>query len=141
MKVVLLKDVRNVGRAHAVVEVSDGHAINHLFPSKSAVPATAAAIKNANTHFEKANAARFAEATLIKQTIANLAEGRVVIAKKANEQGHLYDAVDARDIAEATKLPVDAIALEKPIKELGRFTVPISHGEDFGSIEIEIVSE
>ncbi len=141
MKVVLLKDVRNVGRAHAVVDVAAGYAINSLIPSKSAVPATPAAMKSATTHMEKANAQREVETALIKETLAHLAEGHLTIAKKVNEQGHLYDAVSVRDIAEAAKLPESVIRLEKPIKELGHFTIPVSYGEEFGEVALEVVSE
>ena len=141
MKVVLLKDVRGIGRAHAVVNVSDGHALNHLIPSKLAVLATGTAVKTATSHMEKIDSEKQMQATLIRETIANLAEGVLTIAKKVNEQGHLYDAVDARDIAVAAKLPEGSISLEKPIKELGRITVPVQYGEDFGSIEVEVVAE
>ena len=141
MKVVLLKDVRNVGRAHSVIEVSDGHAINFLFPSKTAIPATASAIKNAGIRQSSAGEKRGMESALIKQTMANLAEGKVTIIKKSNELGHLYDAVDAKDIGEGAGLPAEVIVLDKPIKELGIFTVPVSNGDDFGSITVEIVAE
>ena len=141
MKVVLLKDVRKIGRAHEVVNVKDGYALNHLIPSQMAVLATSVTVKNAESHLAKVDEERTMEAALIKQTIAGLSDGQVTITKKANEQGHLYDAVDAKDIAEAAGLPVDSISLEKPIKELGRFTVPVSYGEDFGSIQVEIVGE
>lgn len=141
MKVVLLKDVRNIGRAHSVITVSDGHGLNYLIPSKLAVLATASNMKIAAQKESKVTQSRSVESALIKERITALAEGIVSITKKANELGHLYDAVDAKDIAAATALPVEVIALDKPIKELGRHKIAISSGEDFGSIEIDIVAE
>ena len=141
MKVVLLKDVRNMGRAHSVVTVSDGYALNHLIPGKLAVLATTASMKNAAQKESKVVEQRSVETALIKERIFALAEGIVSITRKANELGHLYDAVDAKDIAEATQLPVEVIALEKPIKELGRHEIAISSGESFGKISIDIVAE
>lgn len=141
MKVVLLKDIRNMGRAHSVVEVADGHALNYLIPGKFAILATISAVKNAEQKTAVVGEKRSIEGALIKQTIASLAEGKVTIVKKANELGHLYDAVDAKDIALLAGLPADVIVLEKPIKELGIFTVPVSNGESFGSIQIEITAE
>ena len=141
MKVVLLKDVRHMGRAHSVIDVADGHAINYLIPGKLAVRASASAVKNAETRAAQAGEKRSVEGALIKQTIAGLAEGKVTVTKKANDLGHLYDKVDAADIAAAAGLPNEVIALEKPIKELGIFTVPVSNGEDFGSIQVEVVAE
>lgn len=141
MKVVLLKDVRNIGRAHSVIDVADGHALNYLIPGKLAVLATVSSMKNAAQKESQVSEKRSVEATLIKERIAALAEGQTVITKKANELGHLYDAVDAKDVADATQLPVEVIALEKPLKELGRHEIAISSGENFGKITIDIVAE
>lgn len=141
MKVILTKDVRDMGRAHSVHEVSDGHALNFLIPRKLAVPATAHNLKRAEGMQAKVVERRELDAKLIAERIAALAEGKVTIAKKANEQGHLYDGVDAAEIAEAAQLPEEAITLEKPIKELGTFEIPVAAGEGFGKITIEIVAE
>ncbi len=140
MKVVLLKDVRDMGRANTVHEVSDGHALNFLIPRKLAVPATPASLKRAETMAAQMKERHELDAKLVAERIAALAEGRLTIAKKANEQGHLYDGVDAGDIAKAAQLPEEAIKLEKPIKELGSFEIPVAVGETFGSIAIEVVA-
>jgi large subunit ribosomal protein L9 len=141
MKVVLLKDVRNMGRAGAVVEVSDGHAINFIIPRKLGVPASAANVKQAEFKKMQTDQQKAIDSALIAETISKLAEGRTVITKKANEKNHLYDAVGAAEIADATKLPVDAIKLEKPIKEVGEFDVPVAMGENFGTIKIVVEAE
>jgi len=141
MKVVLQKDVRNLGRAGSVQDVADGHALNLLIPRKLAVPATPAALKQVAAIEKAAGARKELDAKLISDRISALAEERTVIVKKANDQGHLYDAVDAKDIAEATQLPVDAIHIEKPFKEVGTFDVPVARGEDFGKISIVIEAE
>jgi|JI8StandDraft_1071087.scaffolds.fasta_scaffold37990_2 large subunit ribosomal protein L9 len=141
MKVVLLKDIKGLGRAHTVLEVKDGYAINMLIPQKKAVEATASAVKNAELKQKSQKDKEVVQHELIASTLASLAEGRVVISKKVNEKGHLYDGVDAKDIAEAAKLPVEAISLEKPIKELGDFAVPVYFGKDFGSITVSVVAQ
>lgn len=141
MKVVLIKDVKNMGKAGTVHDVSDGHALNLLIPRKFAVQATATAIKQAAAAAAHVQERHAVSEQLIRDRVAALAEGRTVIRKKANEQGHLYDAVDAKDIAEATQLPVDAISLEKPIKELGQFDIPVSHGGAFGTVTIAVEAE
>lgn len=141
MKVVLLKDVKNMGRAHTTVEVSDGHALNFLIPRKLAVLATDAAVKQAGTRVQQVVDRKELDLKLVEQRLAALAEEKVTITKKANEQGHLYDAVDAEEIAKAADLPEDAIKLEKPIKELGDFDISVSLGETFGKLSITIVAE
>jgi large subunit ribosomal protein L9 len=141
MKVVLLKDVKNIGRTGSVHEVSDGHALNLLIPRKLAVLATPAATKRAESAAAEADKKRELDAKLVSERLAALAEGRTVITKKANAQGHLYDAVDAKDIAEAAQLPVDAIDLDKPIKEIGEHEVPVAFGDDFGTVLISVEPE
>jgi large subunit ribosomal protein L9 len=141
MKVVLLKDVRDLGRAGSVHDVSDGHGLNMLIPKGLAVLATPVAIKRADAMKQQHDEKRALDAKLIEERLSALAETHISILKKANEQGHLYDAVDAKEIAEEAKLPVDAIKLEKPIKELGTFQVPVSFGENFGSITISVEAE
>jgi large subunit ribosomal protein L9 len=141
MKVVLLKDVKNMGKAGSVIDVSDGHATNLLIPRKLAVLATPGAIQKATSAASQEGAKRDLEKKLIEDRISALSEERTVITKKANEQGHLYDAVDGKDVAAATKLPEEAIRLEKPIKEIGTFDVPVAYGNDFGKISIVIEAE
>lgn len=141
MKVVLLKDVKNMGRAGTVHDVSDGHAVNLLIPRKLAVLATPAAIKKADNMASQDTQRREMDRKMIEERLGALAEGRTVITKKANEQGHLYDAVDAKDIAEATQLPAEVIKLEKPFKEVGSYEVPVSLGKDFGSVTVVVEAE
>lgn len=141
MKVVLLKDVRDMGRAGSVLEVSSGHAMNMLFPKKLAVLATPEAMKKAEQVSKLESERKELDAKLVSDRLSALAEERTVITKKANEKGHLYDAVDATEIAAATQLPEEAIRLEKPIKELGTFEIPVASGKDFGAISIVIEAE
>ena len=141
MKVILLKDVKGTGRAHEAVEVKDGHALNLLIPRGLAVAATASALKNAEVRAEKATQERAMHLKMAQDRLAALASEKLTFTKKANEQGHLYDALDAKEIAEKAQLPEDAIKLEKPIKELGIHEVSVSLGETFGKIAVEIVAE
>ena len=141
MKVVLTKDVKDTGRAHEAVEVRDGHALNFLIPKGMAIPATPAALREAALRQKRMAEQKILSAKLVEERLAALSETPVIIRKKANEQGHLYDAVDAKDIAEAATLPVYAIRIEKPFKELGTHDVPVSVGEGFGKFQIAIEAE
>lgn len=141
MKVVLLKDVRNMGQAGTAHDVADGHGLNFLIPRKLAVLATPTALKQAETAAKAAQDRKEIDAKLVSDRLSALAKESVVIRKKANEQGHLYDAVDSKEIAAAAQLPVDAIHIEKPYKELGTFDIPVAKGEGFGKISITIEAE
>lgn len=147
MKVILQRDVKDMGRTHDVVEAKDGFALNFLIPKKLAIPATPSALKEAEFRQKQVKERKTLDAKLLAQNIAALAEARIVIKAKANEKGHLYDAVGETEIVNAAKesaridLPEDAIKLEKPIKELGTFNIPVSAGETFGSFSITVEAE
>ena len=141
MKVVLLKDVKNTGRAGAIINCSDGHAQNFLIPRGLATLATPTNVKQAELRAKQDISRKELDVRLIEERLSALSAEKTVILKKANEKGHLYDTVDAADIAKATNLPEEAIKLEKPFKEIGTFDVPVSLGESFGKLSISIEAE
>jgi large subunit ribosomal protein L9 len=141
MKVVLLKDVKGLGHAWHEVEAADGHALNFLIPRKMAAQATPAVLKDADSRRKAAADKKALDHKLVEERLASLAEERIVIKKKVNEKGHLYDGVDAAEIAAITNLPEDAISLPKHIKEVGTFDIPVSFGAQFGKISVVIEAE
>ncbi len=141
MKVVLLKDIKGTGKAHTAVDVKDGHALHLLIPKGHAVPATKATLAQAELRAKKHAEQHALSAKLVEERLAALADEKITFVKKANEQGHLYDGVDAKEIAEKAGLPVDAIHIEKAFKQLGTFDVGVAVGENFGKFAIEIVAE
>lgn len=147
MKVILIKDIKGIGRAHETVTVADGYALNYLIPTKRAVAATQGASITAKQRAEQVTSRRELDQKLLEQNIASLADAKLVLTMKANDKGHLYDAVDAPELSKAAKeqaridLPEEVIKLEKPIKELGTFEVPVSAGEVFGTFSVTIVAE
>ena len=147
MKVILIKDVKGMGRAHDEVTTADGYALNYLIPKKFAIPATTVAKQEAEARRKQVVDRSAIDAALLTQNIASLAEARIVLTMKANEKGHLYTAVGAADIVAAAKeqahidIPEEVIKLEKPIKELGTFTIPVASAETFGSFSITVAAE
>lgn len=147
MKVILLKDVKGIGRTHEEVTLTDGYALNYLIPKKLAIPATPRAMREAELRRKRMEDRAALDAALLAQNIASLAEARIVIRVKANEKGHLYDAVGEPEIRKAVKeqarieLSKDAIKLEKPIKGLGTFDIPVAAAGAFGKFSITIEAE
>lgn len=147
MRIVLLRDVKGVGRAHEEVAAADGYALNYLIPKKLAIPATISAIKEASLRRKQSEDRHALDATLLKQHIAVLSDAQVVVRTKANEKGILYDAVGESEIRTAIKeqvrvdLPEGVIKLEKPIKELGTFAIPLASHEIFGSFPLVVEAE
>lgn len=131
MKVILLQDVKTLGKKGDTVNVSDGYARNMLFPKKLGIEATA---KNMNDlKLQKANQAKVAQEQLdaAKAFAEVLAKTEVVVAIKVGEGGKTFGSVSSKEIAEAAKaqhnLDIDKkkIQLASPIKALGTTSVPV----------------
>jgi large subunit ribosomal protein L9 len=125
MKVVLLKDVRNMGKRDDILTVSDGYARNFLFPQKLAVEATPGTLKEIERK-RAAQDAREAELRAEAQAKAELLKGKVIVLEvKCGEKGRLYGSVTAAEVAEALekqhgiKADKRKIDIGDPIREVG----------------------
>lgn len=141
MKVVLTKDIKGTGRAYTAVDVADGHALNFLIPRGHAVAATPAALKQAELRAKTLADRKALDEKLVENRLAELASEKLIFRRKANEQGHLYDGLDAKEIAEAAHIPVEAVRIERPFKSLGEHEVPVAYGEQFGKFTVLIEAE
>ncbi len=147
MKVILIKDVKGMGRAHEEIITSDGYALNYLIPKKLAISATTVARKEAETRRKQVVDRGALDVALLEQNIASLASAKIIIKTKANEKGHLYNAIGEPEIMHAAKeqahidLAEGVIRLEKPLKELGTFDVPVAFADTFGKFSITIEAE
>lgn len=132
MKVILLKDVPGTGRAHDVKEVAPGFAGNFLIPNKLCVVATPSALKSAEEKKAKVDGERKVAHDLALKNLEKLKGARVVVSGKANEEGHLFAGINAKEISAAIKqslniqMPESAIALSKPIKIIGETPITVS---------------
>ena len=125
MKVVLLKDVRNMGKRDDILTVSDGYARNFLFPQKLAVEATPGTLKEIERK-RAAQAAREAELRAEAQAKAELLKNKVIVLEvKCGDKGRLYGSVTAAEVAEALekqhgiKADKRKIDIGDPIREVG----------------------
>ena len=145
MKVILLENVKSLGKKGDVVNASDGYARNMLIPKKMAVPATAGNMKDLQMKKkgeEKRAAEIKAEAEDLKAKIEKKA---VKVSIKVGEGGRAFGSVSSRDLAEAAKsqlgLDIDKkkIVLSAPIKELGTTTVSVKlHPEVTADLKVEV---
>lgn len=131
MKVILLQDVKSLGKKDEIVSVSDGYARNLLFPKKLGIEATT---KNMNDlKLKKAHQDKVAQANLeAAQAFAKeLAEKQVVVSIKVGENGKTFGSVSTKEIAEAVKeqlgydIDKKKMVLDTPIKEVGTASVSI----------------
>lgn len=131
MKVILLADVKGVGKKQEIVNVSDGYARNFLFPRKLATDATPGAAKELEKK-QAAERARETERRMTAEKKASSLRGKVItVVAKCGSQGRLYGSVTGAEIAEALKaqhgVDVDKrkIDLAEPIRAVGETDVVI----------------
>ncbi|MFA6226957.1 MAG: 50S ribosomal protein L9 [Candidatus Paceibacterota bacterium] len=138
MKIILIKDVKKVGRKFEIKDVADGFAINSLIPSGSALPATEGNIRSVESRKVKDTLSKEEFEKGLESAVAKLKDGKLLILGKVNDKGHLFAGIHKEQIIEefkkqtGTELPLDIFELEKPIKEVGEQTVNLKvNGKSF----------
>jgi large subunit ribosomal protein L9 len=148
MKVILLQDVKTLGKKGQVVEVSDGYARNAILPKKLGVEATSKNLndlKLQNQHADKVAAENLAAAQELAKTVG---QQKVVVKIKTGEGGKLFGSVSAKEIAEAAKaqtgleLDKKKMQLSEPIKALGTYEVPVKlHAQVTAKLTVQVTEE
>ena len=143
MKVILLEDVKSLGKKGQIVNVSDGYARNMILPKKLGVEATS---KNLNDlKLRKANEEKVAQENLdaAKAFAEELSTKEIILTLKVGEGGRTFGSVSSKEISEAAKkqlnLDIDKkkLQLENPIRNLGVTNVPVRlHPQVTGSLKV-----
>lgn len=136
MEVILLEDVKSLGKKGEIVKVSDGYARNYVLPKKLGVEANA---KNRNElKQQQAKEARRQQEILeeAKALKAKIEEKPVTVSIRAGEGGRIFGSVSTKEIsaAAAAQLGFDVdkkkMQLSDPIKALGNYIVPVKLHKD-----------
>ena len=143
MKVILLEDVKSLGKKGQIVNVSDGYARNMILPKKLGVESTS---KNLNDlKLRKANEEKVAQENLdaAKAFAEELSTKEIILTLKVGEGGRTFGSVSSKEISEAAKkqlnLDIDKkkLQLENPIRNLGVTNVPVRlHPKVTGSLKV-----
>ena len=148
MKVILLQDVKSLGKKGEIVEVSDGYARNFVLPKKLGAEANS---KNMNDlKLQKANEEKIAKQQLeAAQELAKVLETKEVIVKmKSGEGGKTFGSISSKEIAEEAKKQCDLnldkkkIQLPEAIKSLGVYEVNVKlHTKVTGKLKVKVGEE
>ena len=148
MEVVLLEDVKALGKKGQVVKVNDGYARNFILPKKLGVEATS---KNLNDlKLQKANAEKVAAEQLAeaKKLAEEIDKMSVTVSIKAGEGGRTFGSVSTKEISEAAKKQLNLdiekkkLVLPNPIRNLGVTNVPVKlHPKVTGSLKVWVKEE
>ena len=145
MKVILLEDVKSLGKKGDIVNVSDGYGRNMILPKKLGVLATPENMNNLK--LQKANAEKVAQENLeAAQAFAKELESKeVILTLKVGEGGRTFGSVSSKEISEAAKeqlnLDIDKkkLQLSAPNRNLGVTQVPVRlHPKVTGSLKVWI---
>jgi large subunit ribosomal protein L9 len=147
MKLILIKDVKDLGMAGDVVTVKNGYGRNYLLPQNFAVMATKDALKKIEAIKADAEKVRNIKLEENKAKLAQLSNMTLTFNRKADENGNLYGSVSEFDIVEAIKekgveVNKNNVHIEKHIKEIGDSQVEISFGSDLtATVVVSVVKE
>ena len=145
MKVILLQDVKSLGKKGEIVNVADGYARNKILKDNLGVEATGKNLndlKLQNQHAEKVAAENLAAA---KELAEVLKEKTVEVKMKAGEGGRTFGSISSKEIAEEAKKQLN-MELDKkkmipkdPIKALGTYEVQIKlHPKVIGTFRVHV---
>lgn len=147
MKVILVKDVKNVGKAGEIVNVSDGYGRNYLLPRGLAIEATESNIKVLNEKKkaeEKKRQQELEEAKKLAQDLSNIS---LVLKVKAGENGKLFGSVTSKDVEEALKekgfdIDKKKISFDETVKTTGTYYVDIKLYQGVtAKVKVDVVAE
>ena len=146
MKVILLQDVKALGKKGDIVEVSDGYARNAILPKKLGVEANGKNLndlKLQNKHAEKVAQENYESALALAKTIE---ETKVEVKIKSGEGGRTFGSVSTKEIAAAAKeqtgldLDKKKMQLSEAIKSLGTYEVPVKlHPKVTAKLSVHVV--
>ena len=144
MKVIFLKDVPGSGKRNDVKEINDGYARNFLLPKglvKIATPDALRALESAATNIKIEKQIQY---DLLIKNLRALDGITVELAEKTNEAGHLFSSIHKEKLVEvlskkhSVEIDPDSILLEKPIKEVGNYEIPVKVKDAKGILKVVV---
>ena len=148
MKIILLQDVKSLGKKGEIVNVSDGYARNMILPKKLGVEANSKNmndLKLQNQHTEKVAQENLAAARKLAE---ELADKQVQVKIKTGEGGRIFGSVSTKEIAGAVKEQLDLeldkkkMQLSEGLKSLGVHEVPVKlHPKVTAILKVKVVEE
>ena len=135
MKVILLQDVKQIGKKGDVIEASDGYARNFLFPRKLAQEGNDSNMHILNNKKENERKQKLAELEAAQKLAGDLKGKEITIKAKAGESGKLFGAITSKDVAELIK---EQYKIEIDKKKIVMDTIKLAGGYE---IEVKLYPE
>ena len=135
MKVILLQDVKKIGKKGDVIEASDGYARNFLFPRKLAQEASDSNMHILNNKKENERKQKLAELEAAQKLASELKGKEIKIEAKTGESGKLFGAITSKDVAELIK---EQYRIEIDKKKIVMDTIKLAGGYE---IDVKLYPE
>ena len=135
MKVILLQNIKNVGRKEEIINANDGYARNYLFPKKLAIEATKDNLAKLQAKKTSEANKKQAEIEANKEMAREIERIELKITAKAGENGKIFGGITSKEVSEELKkqykfeIDKKKIVLKETIKNLGKFTAEIKFGD------------
>lgn len=142
MKLLLRRDIPNVGLAGDVVDVKEGYARNYLIPQHMAMEPTKANLKAIEEDKKRAEEDRKRRRIALEQQAERLRNVEVTIAAACNPEGRLYGSVGPREIAAALRdeghdVEPKHVQLREALRQLDTISVPVVFADDI-SVDVKV---
>lgn len=148
MKVILLKDVKKLGKKDAIIEVSDGYAANYLFPNHLAVPVTNKSKEILNKQQEEARIAEENAKKAAQELAKKLESLEVTFTMKVGKDGKMFGTISPKQIEEemmrqhSIQIDKRKILDKEPLNSLGIYRLKIElYKGVIGTIKVHILEE
>ena len=148
MKVILLQDIKNVGKKDEIINANDGYSRNFLFPKKLALEASKDNLLKLQAKKDSQKHKKNLEIEEFKKQADKIKDIVLQIKVKAGANGKIFGGVTAKEISEELKkqykMDIDKkkIILKETIKNIGRFSVEIKFGDGVSAeLTLEIKGE
>ncbi len=148
MQVILLQDINKLGKKGDIKNVADGYVLNFLLPKKLVMKANGKKIENIKKQLQKKEKDEVKVIEKYKKIINKLSNVELIIKAKASANGKLFAAINEKDIIEELikqkkiNFNKDNIKLDKHLKNIGKYEVPINFGNDLATkIIIKIIKD
>ena len=147
MKVILLSDVAKVGKKYDTVDVAPGYARNFLLARGLGEAITKINGKRVAEMTKKRETEKKKQFDLLDRSLSGVSKVTLTLTRKANEEGHLYAGVTKDELAQLlgkelnASYAADHIDIERPIKEIGEFKIPVLVGDKKAEFMLTVVAE
>jgi len=148
MKVILLEDVKGVGKKGQIINASDGHAINFLLPRKLGVEATTANLNHLENQQKRADEKAKNEVAAAQAIADKIKAVKLTLKVKVGGGGKMFGSLSNKELGEGLQvqhgIAVDKkkIVLANPVKSLGEYTATVKlHPQVSAPLQFDVVGE